>query len=64
MCESNVYIRNEAEDKLVIEDMAQLKDQDGKIWIVDLLGEEKEIEGKVQEISFLDHKVFISPKNL
>jgi predicted RNA-binding protein len=64
MCESNVYIRNEAEDKLVMEDVAQLKDHDGKIWIVDLLGEEKEIEGKVQEISFLDHKVFISPKNL
>ena len=63
MCESNVYIRDEAEDKLVMEDVAQLKDQDGKIWIVDLLGDEKEIEGKVEEISFMDHKVFISPKN-
>jgi len=63
MCESNVYIRDEAEDKLVMEDVAQLKDQDGKIWIVDLLGDEKEIEGKIEEISFLDHKVFISPKN-
>ena len=63
MCESNVYIRDEVEDKLVMEDVAQLKDQDGKIWIADLLGEEKEIEGKIQEISFLDHKVFISPKN-
>jgi len=59
MCESNVYIRDEAEDKLVMEDVAQLKDHDGKIWIVDLLGEEKELEGKVQEIDFLDHKVVI-----
>jgi predicted RNA-binding protein len=63
MCESNVYIRDEAEDKLVMEDVAQLKEQDGKIWIADLLGEEKEINGKIQEISFLDHKVFISPKD-
>jgi predicted RNA-binding protein len=63
MCESNVYLRDEAQNKLVMEDVAQLKDQDGKIWIVDILGDEKEIEGKVEEISFLDHKVFISPKN-
>ena len=63
MCESNVYIRDEEDEKLVIEDVAQLKDHDGKILIVDLLGEEKEIEGKVEEISFMDHKVLISPKN-
>jgi len=60
--ESNVYIRDEEDEKLIMEDVAQLKDHDGRIWIVDLFGEEKEIEGKVQEISFLDHKVFISPK--
>jgi len=62
MCESNVYIRDEEDEKLVMEDVAQLKDHDGKVWIVDLLGEEKEIVGKVEEITFLDHKVFIGPK--
>jgi predicted RNA-binding protein len=63
MCESNVYIRNEEDEKLIMEDVAQLKDHNGKIWIADLLGEEKEIQGKIEEISFLDHKVFIRPKN-
>ena len=63
MCESNVYIKDGTGEKLIMEDAAQLKNSDGRIWIADLLGEEKEIEGTIQEISFLDHKVFISPKN-
>lgn len=62
MCESNVYLRDENGEKLVMEDAAQLKNLDGKIWIVDLLGEEKELEGTIEEITFIDHKIFISPK--
>jgi predicted RNA-binding protein len=62
MCESNVYLRDENGEKLVMEDAAQLKNHEGKIWIVDLLGEEKELEGTIEEITFLDHKIFISPK--
>jgi predicted RNA-binding protein len=60
MCESNVYIQDEENEKLVMEDVAELKDHDGKIWLIDLLGEEKELEGRIQEISFIDHKVVIS----
>jgi predicted RNA-binding protein len=60
MCESNVYLQDEDNEKLVMEDVALLKQQENRIWLVDLLGEEKELEGKVQEIDFLDHKVVIS----
>jgi predicted RNA-binding protein len=59
MCESNVYLKDEDSEKLVMEDVALLKQQENKIWLVDLLGEEKELEGKVHEIDFLDHKVVI-----
>jgi predicted RNA-binding protein len=59
MCESNVYLQDEKDEKLVMKDVARLKQQDNRIWLVDLLGEEKELEGKVQEIDFLDHKVVI-----
>jgi len=60
MCESNVYIQDEENENLVMEDVAELKAHDGQIWLVDILGDEKEIEGRVQEISFIDHKVIIS----
>jgi len=38
MCESNVYLRDDNVEKLFMEDVAQLKRFDGRIWIVDLLG--------------------------
>lgn len=59
MCESNVYLQDEEDEKLIMEDVAQLKQQENRVWLVDLLGEEKELKGKVQEIDFLDHKVII-----
>jgi len=59
MCESNGYIRDDGDEKLFMEDVAQLEDRGGILKLVDLLGEEKEFEGSVREISFLDHKVFI-----
>jgi predicted RNA-binding protein len=62
MCESNVYVRDEENENLVMEDVAELKASDGQIWLVDILGDEKEIDGRVQEISFIDHKVIISQK--
>jgi predicted RNA-binding protein len=49
MCESNVYLKDEDSEKLVMEDVALLKQQENKIWLVDLLGEEKELEGKVHD---------------
>jgi predicted RNA-binding protein len=62
LCESNVYLRDAEGDKLVMEDAVLLKNKDGKIWIADLLGEEKELEGTVEEITFLEHKIIISAK--
>jgi len=35
MCESNVYLRDGEDEKLVKEDVAQLKYHDGRIWIAD-----------------------------
>jgi predicted RNA-binding protein len=62
MCESNVYIEENESEKLVMEDVALLKVGNGRIRLVDLLGEEKELQGRVKEISFLDHKVIIGQK--
>ncbi len=62
MCESNVYLRDAQGDKLVMEDAVELKNHDGKIWIADLLGDEKEFEGTIEEITFLEHKIIINAK--
>jgi predicted RNA-binding protein len=59
VCESNVYLRDEEGDRLVMEDAVLLEKDDGKIKITDILGEEKELEGDVEEITFLEHRIVI-----
>jgi predicted RNA-binding protein len=42
-----------------MEDAVLLEEEDGKIKITDILGEAKELEGDVEEITFLEHKIVI-----
>lgn len=60
MCESNVYVRESEGDRLVMEDAVLIEDKRGRVRVTNILGEREEIEGEIEEITFLDHKVVIS----
>lgn len=60
MCESNVYFRSEEGDALVMEDAVLVQAEGGRIKLTDILGDQKEIEGRIQEITFLDHRIIIT----
>lgn len=59
MCESNVYLNEDEEEKLIMEDAVLLENRGGKLKFTNILGEEKEMEGRIEEITFLDHKIVI-----
>ena len=59
MCESNVYVRDDEGDRLVMEDAVLLEQDGGKVKITDILGEEKELEGDVEEVTFLEHRIVV-----
>lgn len=59
MCESNVYVRDAGGERLVMEDAVVLEDLGGKVRVRDILGEEIELEGDVEEITFLEHRIVI-----
>lgn len=59
MCESNVYMRNEQGDRLVMEDAVLLDSEGRKIKVQNIIGEEIELEGTIEEITFLDHRIVI-----
>ncbi len=61
MCESNVYLRDEEGDRLVMEDAVLVENEGGAIKITDILGEEKEFRGTLEEITFLEHRIVIKP---
>jgi predicted RNA-binding protein len=42
-----------------MEDAVLLESGQGKVKITDILGEEKELEGDVEEITFLEHRIVI-----
>ncbi|MBN2167962.1 MAG: CooT family nickel-binding protein [Actinobacteria bacterium] len=61
MCESNVYLKDEKGETLIMEDAVFIENEGGKIKMTDILGEKKEVEGKIEEITFLDHRITIQP---
>ena len=58
MCESKVYL----DDDLIVEDAIRIEVEGDKIVIYDILGDRKEINGKLKLIDLKEHKVFINSR--
>lgn len=58
MCESNVYIKKDNEEKLIMENVAAISPlgQD-KFLLKGLLGETLEISGKIEDINLMAHRI-------
>ncbi len=59
MCESNVYLRDDNGDELVMEDAVLVERKGNHVRVTDILGDEKEFIGDLEEITFLDHRIVI-----
>ena len=59
MCESNVYLRDDEGDRLVMEDAVLVESGAGRVSVTDILGEKKEFDGTLEEITFLEHRIVI-----
>jgi len=58
MCESKVYL----DDDLIVEDAIRIEVEGDKIVIYDILGDRKEINGKLRLIDLKEHKIFINSR--
>ena len=59
MCLAKTYFGGNGEKKLVMEEIASLKIQDGKLLVKTLFGEQKEIEGNIGEIDFMASSIIL-----
>ena len=60
MCESSAFIlgkNNELEK--VMENVVTVDPYEGKVYLTDLLGEEKIIDGVIKQIRLMDHKIIL-----
>jgi len=61
MCESNVYLSKDGSEELVLENVDFLENENGRIRMINLFGEEKTIRAKVKTLSLVDHKIILEP---
>lgn len=59
MCEANAYIYDKGEESLYLENVDILRPEDGRIFLRNLFGEQKEFDGRIKEISLLRHRIVL-----
>lgn len=60
MCESTAYLITPEGERKIMDYVVEIIPQaDGKLFLSDILGEEKIIEGMLKEVKLLDHKIMI-----
>jgi len=59
MCLAKAYDSSNNEKKLLMEEIASLKVEGGKLLVATLFGEQREIEAGIKEINFMDHSIIL-----
>ena len=60
MCESTAYIVKGDKEELFLKDVVRIVPQEqGKLLVESLLGEQKEFSGQIREIDFTGHKILL-----
>lgn len=60
MCESNVYLNQNGSETLVMENVAAVTPAgENKFILKGLLGESKEVEGIIEDINLMGHKIIL-----
>ncbi len=60
MCESAAFVLGK-DNKLekVMENVVSVDPADGKVYLTDLLGDQKIVDGFIKEIRLMDHKIIL-----
>lgn len=62
MCESAAYILKDNNLERIMDNVVSVDPFEGKVYLIDLLGEQKIVEGEIKEIRLMDHKIIIQEK--
>ena len=59
MCESNAFILKEGKEELLLADVEEIKIDGEKLYLRSILGEQKQVEGRIKEMNLVDHRIVI-----
>jgi predicted RNA-binding protein len=61
MCEANAYLKEkDGKETLLMEAVDKVEPDEKGIRLVSIFGEQKFVNGQIQALSLVDHKVFIT----
>ena len=60
MCESTAYFKTNDGLEKIMENVIFIQPEENGVFIEDILGEQKLVEGYLSEIKLLDHKIIIA----
>ena len=60
MCEAKVYIGDEGAEQKVMDDVVLVQPEGDAYLLVNLLGEQKLVQGQIEKIDFLHHSLHLS----
>jgi predicted RNA-binding protein len=65
MCEANAYLIRNGEEELIMRSVDILRPEDGMIYIQDVFGEQRWVEGHIKEMNLVEHRiVFVEDKTI
>ena len=59
MCESAAYNLKEEGLERIMDNVVSVDPFEGQVYLTDLLGEQKIVNGEIKEIRLMDHKIII-----
>ncbi len=59
MCESHAFLVEQGEQKMIMEDVVDIREEDGKLILSNIIGEELTLQAEISQISFLEHKILL-----
>ncbi len=62
MCEINAYIFKNGNEELYLENVDTVKQEDNKVYLRNLFGEQKVFEGIIRELLFRKNKILLEVK--
>ena len=61
MCEARVYFNEDGQEQKVMDDVVLVQPEGDVYLLVNLLGEQKLVQGQIEKIDFLHHALYLGP---
>ncbi len=59
MCEAAVFMERHGSLEKVMDDVVEIRPEEGKLLLVDVFGEQKLVSARIGEVELLDHRIIL-----